>query len=468
MLRETVYAVLALSEFDRLRYLGQIRAAGIYLHNAQLVTGGWENYPGSDYEENSITGEVLRGITVSVCLSTVPDVVDQTEADANSTITAAGLVVGTMTYEYSDIIPDGLVISQDPNGGTEVYIGSYVDLVISLGQPAVPYVVGMTEAEANSTITAHSLVVGTVIYEYSETVAVGIVISQSPDSGTIVTTGTPVDIAVSLGQPAVVPNVVDQTAADANSAITAAGLIVGTITYEYSDTITAGFVISQNPAADTQVPIGSPVDFVVSSGQPVVPDVVWMTEPNATAAITAVDNLTVGTVTYEYSDTVAVGLVISQNPVGYTSVPIGSFVDLFVSLGQAVTVPYVVDQTEANANSAITAAGLIIGIVTYDYNEIVTAGHIISQNPAGGLTVPIGSSVDLVVSGANVPDIVGQTEAYANSAITAAGLVIGIVTYDYNDTVTAGLVISQNPDRGTAAPIGSSVDFVVSLGQPTV
>ncbi|MBA7709347.1 hypothetical protein ES703_118262 [subsurface metagenome] len=66
MMRETVYAVLALNEFDRAGYLTQISDADIYLQTVQLVTGGWENYPGSDYEENSITGEVLRGIAVAI------------------------------------------------------------------------------------------------------------------------------------------------------------------------------------------------------------------------------------------------------------------------------------------------------------------------------------------------------------------------------------------------------------------
>jgi beta-lactam-binding protein with PASTA domain len=65
-----------------------------------------------------------------------------------------------------------------------------------------------------------------------------------------------------------------------------------------------GNVISQDPAAGTPVPIGSSVDLVVSSGQPQVPNVLDMNEVDANTAITAVDNLTVGTVTYEYSDTV--------------------------------------------------------------------------------------------------------------------------------------------------------------------
>jgi hypothetical protein len=69
----------------------------------------------------------------------------------------------------------------------------------------------------------------------------------------------------------------------------------------------------------------------VAPGNP-IPDVVGMTHTAAEAAIVA-DGFTVGTVTTDYSDTVAVDDVISQDPVGGTSLPAGSSVDLVVSLG---------------------------------------------------------------------------------------------------------------------------------------
>lgn len=61
-----------------------------------------------------------------------------------------------------------------------------------------------------------------------------------------------------------------------------------------------------------------------------------------------------------------------------------------------VYVPNVVDMNEADANSAITAVSLIVGTVTYEYSNTVAAGLVISQNPVGGMTVSVGSSVDLV------------------------------------------------------------------------
>jgi hypothetical protein len=130
----------------------------------------------------------------------VPNVVGSTQADANSAVTGASLVVGNITPSYSNTVPAGSVISENPSAGTQVALGSSVDMVVSLGKPAVPDVVGKTEAVAASDITAvDSLIVGTVTQSYSDTVASGLVISQSPAATTLVNIGSSVDMVVSLG-----------------------------------------------------------------------------------------------------------------------------------------------------------------------------------------------------------------------------------------------------------------------------
>jgi len=201
---------------------------------------------------------------------TVPNVVGMTQADAQAAIGTAQLVVGTVTEEYSDTVPGGNVISQDPAAGTSVPIGSAVNLVVSLGQQmvTVPNVVGMEQSAAESAITAASLTVGNITEQYSDTVPAGHVISQDPIAGTSVPINSSVNLVVSLGQQMVeVPNVVGMTQADAQAAIGTAQLVVGTVTEEYSDTVPGGNVISQDPAAGTSVPIGSAVNLVVSLGQ---------------------------------------------------------------------------------------------------------------------------------------------------------------------------------------------------------
>ena len=138
-----------------------------------------------------------------------------------------------------------------------------------------------------------------------------------------------------------------------------------------------------------------------------------------------------------------------------------------------VTVPNVVGQTQAAAQTAITGAGLAVGTVTTQPSSTVPAGSVISQNPAAGGSVAAGSVVNLVVSSGapaqvTVPNAVGQTQAAAQTAITGAGLTVGAVTTQPSTTVPAGSVISQNPAAGASVAAGSTVALVVSSGPPAV
>jgi serine/threonine-protein kinase len=149
-----------------------------------------------------------------------------------------------------------------------VAIGSKVKYIISLGtKPIVPNVVGMTASDANTAIVDANLVVGTVTTKYSNTVDAGKVISQSPAAGRAVAIGSKVKYIISLGKKPIVPNVVGMVAPDANTAIVDANLVVGTVTTKYSNTVDAGKVISQSPAAGKAVAIGSKVKYVISLGK---------------------------------------------------------------------------------------------------------------------------------------------------------------------------------------------------------
>lgn len=63
-----------------------------------------------------------------------------------------------------------------------------------------------------------------------------------------------------------------------------------------------------------------------------------------------------------------------------------------------------------------------------------------------------------------VPDVVGETQADAVYDIDAADLVVGDITTAFDDVVPAGVVISQSPAGGSSVSSESEVDIVVSLG----
>ncbi len=273
--------------------------------------------------------------------ATVPNVVGQPQAAAGTLITAANLTVGAVTQEFSATVASGSVISQSPVPGVLVIPGTAVALIVSKGpQPvtlAVPNVAGQTQAAASAAVTGAGLTVGNVTQLFSETVAAGSVISQSPAAGALVDPGTAVALVVSRGTQFVtvaVPDVAGQTQADAQTAIIGAGLVVGAVTQEFSDTAPAGLVFSQSPLAGTPVDPGTAVALIVSRGPQnvAVPNVVGLTQAEA-ATLIAGANLTLGNVTYLFSMTVAGGSVISQDPAAGVSAASGTAVNLTVSQG---------------------------------------------------------------------------------------------------------------------------------------
>src|ERR1700736_4135758 len=242
---------------------------------------------------------VAQGSPVNLVISsgpqmvTVPNVEGRAQDAATTAITAAKLTVGTVTQQTSKTVATGKVISQDPASGNSVAQGSPVNLVISSGPQmvTVPNVEGLAQDAATTAITAAKLTVGTVTQQISKTVATGEEISQDPVSGNSVAQGSQVNLVISSGpQMVIVPNVEGLTQDAATTAITAAKLMVGTVTRQSSNMVTTGNVIGQDPASGSSVAQGSPVNLVISSGLQMVtvPNVEGLAQKAATTAITAV------------------------------------------------------------------------------------------------------------------------------------------------------------------------------------
>src|SRR5262245_1260004 len=85
----------------------------------------------------------------------------------------------------------------------------------------------------------------------------------------------------------------------------------------------------------------------------------------------------------------------------------------------SVTVPNVVNMTQANASAAITGAGLAVGTITSSSSPTVPSGSVISQNPTGGSSALAGSSVSLVISTGPAPaGPAAQVTVFADGAGT--------------------------------------------------
>lgn len=266
------------------------------------------------------------------------------------------------------------------------------------------------------------------------------------------------------GRRVAVPEIVGRTQEEAQSAITRAGLVWGTPTRAYSDTVVSGSVISCKPPTGTAIPIGQAVTAVISRGveQKTVPDVVGRTEQEARTAITGA-GLTVGAVTNDYSPTVESGRVISSDPKAGQSINHSSAVALVVSKGRRpATVPDVRGMTVADATAALRKAGLVVGTTTEDYSDSVESGKVISSNPAAGASGFYGDSVSIVVSKGSemvtVPDVSSMKQDEAVAALEAAGLVVKIEHVFGIPFISS---LSTDPAAGTSVRRGSTVTLRV-------
>ncbi|GAA1669220.1 Stk1 family PASTA domain-containing Ser/Thr kinase [Glycomyces endophyticus] len=188
---------------------------------------------------------------------------------------------------YSSSVPIGGVVSQDPEVGDRIRQGATITVVVSLGPEryAVPDLAGRTEEEAREALAAFDAEVA-VEREYStEFTEVGEVTRTDPPAGEEVKAGAPVTLYVSDGFPPLqVPDVVGLAEDDAAAALEALELVVGDVATRHSDSIPAGSVIEQTPAADAPAGPGDEIALVVSDGpEPVeVPDVLGMDIEEAT------------------------------------------------------------------------------------------------------------------------------------------------------------------------------------------
>jgi hypothetical protein len=126
----------------------------------------------------------------------------------------------------------------------------------------------------------------------------------------------------------------------------------------------------------------------------VVPHVTGRTQAQADEAIEA-NGLTTSAPDYVTS-TAPSGTVLDENSPAGTIEPAGSPVQLTVSAGYA-TVPDVLGDQVAKAESAITSAGLTPK-VTSSVSNCVHPGIVRGQNPGGGTKVVPGSLVDLAIT----------------------------------------------------------------------
>jgi beta-lactam-binding protein with PASTA domain len=127
---------------------------------------------------------------------------------------------------------------------------------------------------------------------------------------------------------------------------------------------------------------------------------------------------------------------------------------------------------EPDAINQLLDLGLQPGERTERFHDSVASGAVIRTDPAAGVEIEAGSTVDYVVSrGAEatpapiaVPNLRGEPEEDALQQLRNVGLEPGDRTERFHDSVVAGLIIRTDPPAGTEVAAGTTVDYFVSKG----
>ena len=205
----------------------------------------------------------------------VPNLVNQPFTDSDSFLAAypdLAKVEVVVSRQYDDAFAENTIISTDPKAGKKLDAGATLKIVVSNG-PRVVQIPQVTSNEDADTYVARLKNEGfnaIRVTMTSDSVQEGCVVRTSPAYPETAAYGSSVTVFISNGsdpvEPKKVPNLAQLTKDAALEAIKSNGFEAGTITTQNSDSLEAGRVISQEPAAESSLEPGGKVNLVVASG----------------------------------------------------------------------------------------------------------------------------------------------------------------------------------------------------------
>ncbi|WP_338232478.1 Stk1 family PASTA domain-containing Ser/Thr kinase [Companilactobacillus muriivasis] len=204
--------------------------------------------------------------------TTVPDLYNLTVKQANVILKSSNLSVGDVSKENDDDVDAGHVIKSIPAKGLKLKNGAKVNLVVSLGATyyKMPKLVGKQYEDVSDNLKRRGFKVK-IDYKATNQYDAGTIIKQSiPRGKKVVTKNKSLTLTVAKMK-TVKPKVVkvrDLTGYNLKSIqdyASETGLTLNT-SYEYSDDIESGLLISQTPTANSTISQGGTLSVVMSKG----------------------------------------------------------------------------------------------------------------------------------------------------------------------------------------------------------
>lgn len=236
--------------------------------------GGKKNSESQQTESQTQTESESESETQTETEGQMIDIRGMSVEDAQKAVDRLKLDLTVFAFETKQSDKkDGTILEQDVKAGDTVKRGSQINVVIAgkgdstSEMVKVPSVIGKTKSSAKSTLESAGFSVTFEYGDYNDSVAADVVTAQSPSAKNKAAKGSTVTVTLSPGQkPITVPNVVGYSQSQAESALAGAGLKYTYADSQYSDTVSAGNVISQTKSGET-VAAGTTITLTLSKGK---------------------------------------------------------------------------------------------------------------------------------------------------------------------------------------------------------
>ena len=326
-------------------------------------------------------------------------------------------------YDETSTLEEGTVLEQKPEASEKIKKGSKITLTIAQkdGVKIDSAIIGMLENDAKNYLISRG-VMATVIPEFSETQTPGIVIRTDPQVGSFVKVGGQVTIYVSTDKQETVkvPQLEGCSKEVAEQLLKAADLEIGIVT-EVDSALEKDMVVTQSIAKDTEVPIGTKIDFTISNGIP--------SESSVEIKVTLPSTQKTGTLK-----------IYLNSELYYTSG------ELYLDGAEK---KYTINGKGAENTYRVIIDDMVIQEGKIDFTKVPGVISDVKNNDSNEL----------------LTSVIGETKDSAISKLNAAGFK-NIKIVEVEDATPAGTVISQTPtgDGTTKYPVSQEIVLTVSLG----
>lgn len=417
----------------------------------------------------------------------VPGVIGLSQAAAITALQGAGLTLASVTLVTSSASNEGLVTATNPAVGTYVTAGSAITLTVGTGPATSPQNLTYTGTGSSSSYFSYNIYGGTSVNAYTpgldaagNPVTLNLAYNSGGAPGTITCAAT-CQQTLLAGNGSLIVTTCPPPGPPAVPCSSTQGNLGGA-----GDTIFAGASLS---ALNSNSVTSAVIQLTYTQTQFTDASGITYNTPDAP---TIYLQLSGNTVRFEPTFALAPVQICYLDPLSGFCGPFGSsspgggsftqgpyfnsfFLDWAATLtatsygaSATVEVPSLAGLTQAAAAAALSMAGLVPGTISQQSSASVPSGEVISQSPPAASQVADGSAVNFVVSSGPppvaVPNVVGQSQSAATSALSSSGLTLGSVTQQASSAVPVGEVISQSPAAGASASEGSAVALVISSG----